>query len=76
MIILKIDIIVKIYEKRCEHMSFQNQTEGFTQAITEMPCRSPELVLFIDFIGLYLIFPDLPWFVNLGLVMSNCDWQF
>ena len=48
-------------------MSTQNQTEGFTQASIETPCRSPDLFVYMDFIGFYLICPDLAWFSNLVL---------
>ena len=48
-------------------MSTPNQTEGFTQASIETPCRSPDLLVYMDFIGLYLICPDLAWFSNLAL---------
>ena len=55
----KIDIIVKIWQSRCEHMSSQNQTEGFNQASIETPHRSPDLVVFRYFIGLDIICPNL-----------------
>ena len=48
-------------------MSTQNQTEGFTQASIETPCRSADLLVYMDFIGFYLIFSDLAWFSNLVL---------
>ena len=54
-------------KNQCEQMPTQNQTEGFTQANTETPCRSPDLLVFNYFIGFYLICPDLAWFLNLVL---------
>ena len=56
-----------ISEKQCCQMPSQNQTEGFTQASTETLCRSPDLLVFNDFIGFCLICPDLAWFLNLVL---------
>ena len=54
-------------QKQCCLMPTQNQTEGFTQASTETPCRSPDLLVYMNFIGFYLICPDLAWFSNLVL---------
>ena len=54
-------------QKQCCLISTQNQTEGFTQASIETPCRSPDLLVYMDFIGFYLICPDLAWFSNLVL---------
>ena len=51
-------------------MPTQKQTEGFTQASAETPCRSPDLMVCNDFIGFYLICPDLTWFINLALDMK------
>ena len=51
-------------------MPTQDQTEGFTQASTETPCRSPDLLVCNNFIGFYLIFPDLGCFINLALDMK------
>ena len=51
-------------------MPTQNQSEGFTQASAETPCRSPDLMVYNDFIGFYLMCPDLTWFINLALDMK------
>ena len=51
-------------------MPTQNQTEDCTQASAETPCRSPDLVDCNDFIGFYLICPNLAWFINLALDMK------
>ena len=51
-------------------MPTQNQTKGSTQASTETLCRSPDLLVYKDFIGFYLICPDLAWFINLASDMK------
>ena len=44
-------------------MPTQNQTEGFNQTNTGTPGRSPDLMVCYQFIGLYLISPNLAWFI-------------
>ena len=61
-------------QKQCYLMP--TKTEGFTQASTETPCRSPDLLVYNSFIGLYLTCPDLAWFSNLVLDVKNYDKQF
>ena len=51
-------------QEQCYLMPTQNQTDGFTQASIKTPCRSPDLLGCKDFIGFYLICPDLAWFSN------------